>query len=72
MHFKNKTSLLKLFSQMVLLRLRLKVEMWCLRTTYEMNGHPGGAKRRQNKGDGLWVPMKGKMVFTVPGQTLVL
>ena len=62
-----KTPLLKLFSWMVLLRLRLKVEMWCLRTNYGMSDCLEDAKRRQDKGDGPWVPVDGEMVSTVPG-----
>ena len=62
-----KTPLLKLFSWMVLLRLRLKVEMWCLRTNYGMSDCLEDAKRRQDKGDGPWVPVNGEVVSTVPG-----
>ena len=44
---------------MVLLRLRLNGEMCCLRTNYGMSNCPEDAKRRQDKGDGPWMPVNG-------------
>ena len=44
------TPLLKLFSWMVLLRLRLKAEMWCLRTNCGISDWLEDVNRRQGKG----------------------
>ena len=43
------------------------MEMWCLRTNYGMSDCLEDAKRRQDKGDGPWVPVNGEVVSTVPG-----